>query len=114
MVIPPRRPLHPQVLSLGKYHIRYSRGSGIAQAIWMVWIGSFDLIILMDANINDQGYCCNRMVYYVVFSKEIMTTDRDAQGGLGMVRFLKNMSRIDLHRFYGRSGSVYFRRYPHS
>ena len=57
---------HPCGLSLGTLNICNSRGSVIVQAIQAVQIGSFDLMILTETNINYQAYCGIRLGYNVV------------------------------------------------
>ena len=56
-VPPPRQPTYYRGLSLGNYHIRDSRGSGIMEAVRMERIGVFVLMILMETNITDKAYC---------------------------------------------------------
>ena len=51
----------------------------------MARIGSFNLMILMETKIADQAYFQNRMVYDVVCSKAITTTDGDTQEGVGTI-----------------------------
>ena len=38
-------------------------------------------MILMEAKINDQDYCCKRIGYDLVCLKETTEADMDAQGG---------------------------------
>ena len=66
MLPPPHRPPHPPLLSLGNYHIRNDRVSGIAQAIWEARIDGFIIMIMTETNITDQEYCLNSMGYNVV------------------------------------------------
>ena len=62
---------HPWGLSLGTLNICNSRGSVIVQAIRAVQIGSFDLMILTETNINDQDFCHRSLIYDVVFPSMI-------------------------------------------
>ena len=67
------------------FNIRDDQGFGIAQAIWAVQVGNFDLIILTDTNITNEAHCRNRLGYDVVCSLAITTAYDGAQGGLGLV-----------------------------
>ena len=84
---PPQRclPPLPQGLSLGTINIRDSQVPGIAQDIWAVQIGSFNLIIMTDTKITDHTYCHNRLGYNVVCLLVITTAAGGVQGGVGLV-----------------------------
>ena len=60
-------------------------GSNPPQAIWAVERGNYDLMLLTETNIMDAVYCRNRLGYYVVCYKATVTSDRGAQGGVGIV-----------------------------
>ena len=69
---PPRlRPPQPHVLSLKTFKLRNKWDIGLAQAIQVVQISIFDLMILTDTKITYQSYCLNRLVYNVVCLSEI-------------------------------------------
>ena len=67
----------------GCFHIQNGRGFGLAKAISLVQIGSFNLMILTQTKVINQGYCCNRLGYDVVGLPEITTAAVGAQGGGG-------------------------------
>ena len=75
------RPPCPWELSIGTFNIRNRPVFRISQAIQVVQIGGFYLMILADTKINNQAYFHNRMGYYVVFLTDITTDAGRAQGG---------------------------------
>ena len=66
---PPRRRL-PQTwgLPLGTYNIHDFRGFGLAHSIWVVYLGSFGIMLLTKTKITSEAYCHNRLVYNMVCS----------------------------------------------
>ena len=46
----------PNWLNLGMYNIRYSRGFGTPQSIWVTQMGNYDFMLLMETNIPDVVY----------------------------------------------------------
>ena len=78
-------PMRPRWLFLRTLNLRDGRGSGLAQAIRAVYIGVFDLMILMETNITSQYYCSNRLGYSVVWLTRIMKMDVSVHGGVGLV-----------------------------
>ena len=82
---PRRRPPRPQLLSLGAFIIHGGWGSGIAQYIRQLQIGSFHLIILMNIKITDQASYHNRLRYDMVYSPEITTAASGPQEVVGLV-----------------------------
>ena len=79
------RPPLPYGLSLRTYNIRNGWGFGLTQAIRVVQIGGFDIIILTDTKITDQAYFRNRLGYNMGWLPEITATAGNAQGGAGLV-----------------------------
>ena len=61
-----RQPSLPQGLSIETYNIRNGRGFEISQAIRVVQVGGFDLMILMETKVTVPAYCHNRLGYYMV------------------------------------------------
>ena len=102
MIPPPHRPPCTRRVSLRNYHIHDGRGSGLAEAVQVAWIGGFNLMILMDTKIIYQAYCQNRMVYDAVRLKEITTADGEAKGEVVMIsRNRPQVWSIELTRFHG-------------
>ena len=79
------QPPHSQGLSLRNYNIRNSQGFGLTQAIWLVQIGSFEVMLLTKIKITSKSYCLNRLDYDVIFSPEVTTVTGGAQGGVSLV-----------------------------
>ena len=50
------------------------QGSGIVQAIWVVYINVFDIMILTETKITNQTYFRKSLVYDVVFLLMSTTT----------------------------------------
>ena len=82
---PLHHPARPRGLSLMTYNFCNIRGFGIAQAIQVVHIRSFDLMILTDIDITDKAYCHNRLACEVVWQPSIMTADGGSLGGVSLV-----------------------------
>ena len=80
-----RQTPRPRGLSLEIFHIRNALGSRLTQAIQVECIGGFDLIIFTETKINDQDYCLNIMVYYVMCLQDITMAAGNVQGGVGLV-----------------------------
>ena len=97
---PPPPP--PRGLSLGTYNIRYARGSGLAEAIWLVQLGSFNVMLLTKTNITSKEYFHNRIFYDMLCLPEFTTDTEGAQGGVGLVvRERPQGWSVDLIRFHG-------------
>ena len=63
---PPRcQPSHTTRLVIGKFNIQDGRDFGLAQAIWAVDRGGFDMMILTETNISTTTHCLNRLRYEV-------------------------------------------------
>ena len=64
---PPRHwPPLPWGLSLSTFNIRDGRGSGIVQALQVVHLDGFNVMLLMDTKITDQDYLRNILGYDMV------------------------------------------------
>ena len=79
---PRRRTTYPRVLSLGALNIRNGRGSRLAQAIWVVKIGSFNLMILTEVKTTNHNYFRFSMGYKVICLSMSMTAAGGKQEGV--------------------------------
>ena len=65
----PPTPLHrtqcPPGIFIGTLNIRYSRGFGLAQDIWTVERGFFDVMVLTKTKIQSEAYSHNHLGYDV-------------------------------------------------
>ena len=77
-----RSPLypHPQ-LNLSTYNIQDRHGFGLLQAIRLVHLGKYDLMLLTDTKILDVVYCKNHLGCDIIFSRATPTTSGGAQRG---------------------------------
>ena len=75
---PLRRTLRPRGLFLGKLNIRNCRGYRLTQAIQVLQIGGFNLMILTEIKITDQSYCFSSLGYNAVCFLISMTSSDDA------------------------------------
>ena len=99
--MPRCRSPQPRVLSIGTYNIRNVNGFGIAQAIWAVQVGGFNLMVLTETKVTGQAYFHNRLGYNVVFLSEINTDAGGAQGVLSL--FVQDRPKgciVELTRFH--------------
>ena len=94
--------LHPQGLFLRTFNICYCQVFGLTQGIWAIYIGSFNLMILMETNITNQAYLRNNLGYDMVCFPDITTSVGGAQKGLGLVVWDQPQGwSIELMRFHG-------------
>ena len=87
-MVPPPRLLWlppPQGLYLENFNIRNSWGLVLVQAIRVVQIRGFDLMILKDTMMADHDYFRNMLGYRLVCSLDITTSAGGAHGGVGLV-----------------------------
>ena len=86
MVPPPPqcRPPRPPCFNLGTYNIRYIRGFVLPQAIQVVQLGNYDLMLLTDTNILNKTYYHNHLGYNVVCSQAVVTATGGEKWGVGL------------------------------
>ena len=82
---PRRRPPHPTRIAIRALNILDGRGFGLAQAIWAVERGGFDVMLLTETKISTMVYCRNRLRYEVTCSTTRPSSARGAQGSVGLV-----------------------------
>ena len=56
---PLHKPPRPQGLNFGAYNICDGRYFGLAQAIWVLQIRNYDVMMLKETKISDKAYCHN-------------------------------------------------------
>ena len=83
--LPRRRPRRPPGLAIGTLNIRDGRDFGLAQAIWVLVRGGFDVMLLTKTKIQSEACLHNRLVYDVTYSAVWPSSAGGAQGGVGLV-----------------------------
>ena len=80
-----RQPPHPPRLAIGTLNIRDDRGFRLAQAIWAVECGGFDVMLLTDTKIQTEPSSHKCLGYDMTCSKVRPYSSRGYQGGVGLV-----------------------------
>ena len=80
-----RRPPCPPGLAIGTPNIWNDRSFGLAQAIWAVECGGFDIILLTETKIQTEAFSHNRLGYNVICSTVRLSSAGGAHGGVGLV-----------------------------
>ena len=95
--------MHPG-LNLGKYNILEGLVFGLLQALRVVQMWNFDLMLLAETKISDVLYWKNRLGYDVVCSRVSITASGGAHGSMGLVMVERPEGwDIDSTCFYGPS-----------
>ena len=80
-----RRPPRPPIITIGMLNIRDGWGFGLAQAIWAVDRGGFDVVLITKTKIYTTAYCRNRLGYEVNCLTARPSSASRAQGGVRLV-----------------------------
>ena len=64
------------------YNIWDVRGFGLPKAIRAVQLGNYNLMLILETNIPDEGYCHKRLGCNTVYTQAVAG---GAQGGVGLV-----------------------------